>query len=74
MRHGAQEYWSHRYQRFDQVPAPVRTPFLHSASLQTAWRMFSRESIAEFMDAQSAILRRHSSRPITHNVDASPLR
>ena len=60
--------WSHRYQRFDQVPAPVRTPFLHSASLQTAWRMFSRESIAEFMDAQSAILRRHSSRPITHNV------
>lgn len=60
--------WSHRYQRFDQVPAPVRTPFLHSASLQTTWRMFSRESIADFMDAQSAVLRRHSSRPITHNV------
>ncbi len=60
--------WSHRYQRFDQVPAPVRTPFLHSASLQTAWRMFSRESIAEFMDAQAAVLRKHSAAPITHNV------
>jgi len=60
--------WSQRYQNFAQVPAPVRTPFLHSASLQTAWRMFSRESIADFMDAQAAILRTHSSHPITHNV------
>jgi beta-galactosidase len=61
------EIWSQRYQRFEQVPAPVRTPFLHNASLSTAYRMFSRESIAEFMDAQCAILRRHSTVPITHN-------
>jgi beta-galactosidase len=61
------EIWSQRYQRFDQVPAPVRTPFLHSASLSTAYRVFSRESIAEFMDAQCAVLRRHSTAPITHN-------
>lgn len=62
------EIWSERYQRFDQVPAPVRTPFLHNASLSTAYRMFCRESIAEFMDAQAAIIRRHSDRPITHNT------
>jgi beta-galactosidase len=61
------DIWSQRYQRFDQVPAPVKTPFLHSASLSTAYRMFSRESIAEFMDAQCAIVRRHSAAPITHN-------
>jgi beta-galactosidase len=61
------EIWSERYQRFDQVPAPGRTPFLHNASLETAYRIFSRESIAEFMDAQSAIIRRHSAAPITHN-------
>ncbi len=61
------DIWATRYQRFDQVPAPVRTPFLHSASLSTAYRLFCRESIAEFMDEQSAILRRHSSAPITHN-------
>lgn len=59
--------WSEHYQRFDQVPAPLRTPFLHNASLSTAYRMFSRESIAEFMEAQCAILRRHSAAPITHN-------
>jgi len=61
------EVWSERYQRFDQVPAPVRTPFLHNASLSTLWRMFSRESIAEFCAAQAEVIRRHSDRPITHN-------
>lgn len=61
------EIWSQRYQRFDQVPASVPTPFLHNASLSTAYRMFSRESIAEFLDAQCTLLRRHSSAPITHN-------
>jgi beta-galactosidase len=61
------DIWATRYQSFAQVPAPVRTPFLHSASLSTAYRMFSRESIAAFMDDQSAILRQHSSAPITHN-------
>ena len=64
------EIWSERYQRFDQVPAPLRTPFLHHASLSTAYRMFCRESIAEFMDAQVAILRRHTDKPITHNTVA----
>lgn len=62
------EIWSQRYQRFAQVPAPLRTPFAHNASLSTAWRMFSRERIAEFMDEQSAIIRRHSEAPITHNT------
>lgn len=63
------EIWSQRYQRFDQVPAPLRTPFLHNASLSTAYRLCSRERIAVFMDEQSAILRRHSAAPITHNMN-----
>jgi beta-galactosidase len=62
------EIWSQRYQRFDQVPAPRKTPFLHNASLSTAYRLFSREMIAAFMDEQAAIIRRHSSLPITHNM------
>lgn len=59
--------WATRYQHFDQVPAPKRTPFLHNASLSTAYRMYCRESIAEFLDAQCAILRRYTDAPITHN-------
>lgn len=64
------EIWSQRYQKFEQVPAPKKTPFLHNASLSTAYRIFNREAIAEFMDAQSDRIRRHSSAPITHNMAA----
>jgi len=63
------DIWSERYETFEQVPAPLRTPFLHNASLSTAYRVFSRESIAEFLDAQCEILRRHSPAPITHNFN-----
>jgi beta-galactosidase len=59
--------WSQRYQSFAQVPAPRPTPFLHSASLATAYQLFSRESIAGFLDEQAAVLRTHSAAPITHN-------
>jgi len=61
------EIWSQRYQRFDQVPAPRKTPFTHNPSLSTAYLQFSRDAIAEFQDAQCAIIRKHSSAPITHN-------
>jgi beta-galactosidase len=61
------DIWSQRYQNFGQVPAPEKTPFLHNASLSTAYRTFNRERIAEFADEQAAILRRHSKVPITHN-------
>ncbi len=61
--------WSTYYQSFEQVPAPFKTPFLHNASLSTAYRMFNRESIAEFVDLQCAILRQYSSAPITHNTN-----
>ena len=59
--------WSQHYQRFDQVPAPLKTPFLHNASLSTAYRMFCRESVADFMKAQSDILKSYSDKPVTHN-------
>lgn len=62
------EIWSQRYQRFDQVPAPLRTPFLHNASLSTAYRMFNRERTADFVAEQCAEIRKHSSAPITHNT------
>lgn len=62
------EIWSQRYQRFDQVPAPLRTPFLHNASLSTAYRMFNRERTADFVAEQCAEIRKHSAAPITHNT------
>lgn len=61
------QIWSQHYQRFDQVPAPLKTPFLHNASLSTAYRMFCRESVADFMKQQSDILKVYSRKPVTHN-------
>lgn len=61
------DIWSQRYQRFEQVPAPVRTSMTHNASLVTAYRRFSHETIAEFQREQVEIIRQHSTAPITHN-------
>lgn len=61
--------WSTHYQSFEQVPAPLKTPFLHNASLSTAYRLFNRESIAEFSDLQCDIIRQYSKAPITHNTN-----
>ncbi|ASA19474.1 beta-galactosidase [Paenibacillus donghaensis] len=59
--------WSQTYQRFDQVPQPGPAPFLHNSSLETMYRLFSMEALAEFADEQAAIIRRYSAAPITHN-------
>lgn len=61
--------WSTYYHNFEQVPAPRQTPFLHNASLSTAYRMFNRERIAQFSDDQANIIRKYSSAPITHNTN-----
>jgi len=63
----ATQIWSQYYQNFEQVPAPVKTPFMHSASLSTAYRLYSREAIVDFMKEQRRIIRKHSNLPITHN-------
>ena len=61
------EIWSQRYQRFAQVPQPLRTSMTHNASLLTAYRRFSYEKVAEFQREQVEIIRAHSAAPITHN-------
>lgn len=59
--------WSEQYNEFEQVPQPLRTPFLHNSSLSTAYRMFSIEKIAEFQKEQVDIIKKHSDAPVTHN-------
>lgn len=61
------DVWSQRYQSFEQVPVPRRATFEHNPSLSTAYRLFSRQKIAEYMMLQVNGVRRYSDRPITHN-------
>ena len=59
--------WSQHYEAFHQVPQPFKTPAGHSPSLSTAYRIFSRDCVVEFVHEQVDIIRSHSCLPITHN-------
>ncbi|QNF30480.1 beta-galactosidase [Metabacillus elymi] len=59
--------WSEYYHHFEQVPQPGPAPFLHNSSLNTMYKIFSMEKIAEFSDQQAEVIRTYSSAPITHN-------
>lgn len=61
------DIWSQYYHSFDQVPMPVKTPFLHNASLVQAYKQFSRDYINRYCHMQADIIRRYSPMPITHN-------
>lgn len=61
------EVWSERYLAFEQVPTPVKTPFLHNASLEQAYKQFAREKTSRYCHMQAEIIRKYSSQPITHN-------
>ena len=61
--------WSTRYQSFEQVVQPkLTTPFLHSASNATNYKIFTREKIAQFASEQTAIIRKYSQAPVTTNA------
>ncbi|NCU25204.1 beta-galactosidase [Candidatus Nomurabacteria bacterium] len=60
--------WSQSYLSFDQVPAPVKAPFYHNASLSSMYRLFEREQIVEFQQEQLDIIRKYSDAPVTHNT------
>lgn len=62
------DIWSERYQSFDQIRPPGRTPFQQNSSLATSYRLFSREEIAAFAHSQADIIRRHSAAPVTTNA------
>ena len=59
--------FSETYQAFEQVPQPVKTPFLHNASLQTMYRVFSMDMIAEFAWEQADMIRKYTDQYITTN-------
>ena len=61
------DIWSERYQSFEQVPQPVKTPFIHNSSLNTMYQLFHYEKIVEFAESQEKIIRKYSKAPITHN-------
>lgn len=60
--------WSQYYETFQQVPQPLKTPLAHSPSLSSAYKLFSRDLVSEFLNLQVDIIRKYSDLPITHNA------
>ena len=61
------DVWSEAYLEFEQVPQPFKAPFLHNASLSAAYKIFSRETTAEYAAMQAEIIHTYSKAPVTHN-------
>ena len=59
--------FSQTYQRFEQVPQPLPTPFQHNPSLLTAYRRFAMDSAARYANMQAEVIRRHSQAPVSTN-------
>ncbi len=59
--------WSQTYDKFEQIPMP-RSWTWHHPSLRLEWKRFLSESVVNFQNLQVAAIRRHSSRPITHDT------
>jgi beta-galactosidase len=69
-------FWSQTYQRFEQIPIPLRTTLQlmlkHNPSLMLEWMRFHSQVMVDFCHEQARVLRRHTAPgiPILTNYDA----
>ena len=71
-------FWSQTYQRFDQIPLPVKSaetegednlhPFMDNPTLRLEFERFCSDSMVDFVELQADVLRRFSSLPLTTNT------
>jgi beta-galactosidase len=61
------DIWSQRYRNFDEVVQPLVAPTMHHPSLIAAYRQFTHDTAAEFVDEQANVIRQYSDLPITTN-------
>ncbi len=57
-------FWSHRFTSFDEINP--RDPTLEA--IQIDWKSFSSQQMADFMQFEKNIIRRHSDAPVTTNM------
>ncbi len=67
------DFWSMRYDRFDQIDLPNLTVTEASPAHWLAFRRFSSDQVVSFDAIQTEIIRKHSDRPILHNYMGTEL-
>ena len=60
-------FWSQHYARFDDVPPPRRSGTWVNPTQQLDFARFSSDELLECYKAEAAIIRKHSSKPVTTN-------
>ena len=60
-------FWSQHYARFDDVPPPRRSGSFVNPTQQLDFARFSSDELLECYKAEAAIIRQHSSKPVTTN-------
>lgn len=63
--------WSERYDSFDDVPMPTRTPFAHNTGLDNAFRTFTADTLNDFASQLAQVLIVHTTIPLTHNTSTN---
>lgn len=61
------DFWSQRYTSFAQVSPPSAMPSFPNPSQVLDWRRFTDDSFRSLFEAEAAVIRAHSTRPITTN-------
>lgn len=61
------DFWSQRYQNFQQVNAPSAMPTMGNPSQLLDWKRFCSDTLIECFDGEAKEIRRHSDVPITTN-------
>lgn len=61
-------FWSQQYNNFSQITTPKRTNALRNPHQLLDFYRFSTDSIMDFAQMQIDIIKRYSSKPITHNL------
>ncbi|MBT1174601.1 beta-galactosidase [Bifidobacterium sp. LC6] len=60
--------WSERYDDFDSVVLPGRTPFRHNSALDNAFHRFCEDEANDFASGEAQIIVACTSIPVTHNT------
>lgn len=61
------DVWSERYDTFEDIVLPTKTPFIHNSALMNAFREFTSDTLNDMATGTAQILTSVTKIPITHN-------
>lgn len=60
-------FWSHRYNNFEEITAPINTEEVDTPALNLDWKRFISDMTVDFAKKEAEAIRKYSDKPITTN-------